>query len=101
MHDGDAEDDLISRDAEPTVGSVPGRTSGDRDDIRDEQPSEILNGGPETHTIRVAPAITLKAFLELPLGAEDLATLRACDVLSQAMVQTIDAEAGDGERRSP
>ena len=67
-----SEDDLVRRDAEPAA---------------------------EFGRARIAPPITLKAFLARPLRAEDYAILEVLDALGRAMVQAIDAEAG--ERRSP
>jgi hypothetical protein len=99
MHDGGAEDDLISRDAGSNLGPESDRIDRVQDDSRNTQPSEILDGGPETITRRMAPPITLKAFLERPPTVEGTAIRRVFEALDRVMEQSIDVEAE--ERRSP
>jgi len=84
MHDGGGEDDFISRDNGSPLGPELNRINRVQDDSGNAQPSESLAGRPETISTRVAP----QAFLERPLSAEDLATLRAFEVLSQAVEET-------------
>ena len=99
MHDGGGEDDFISRDAGSNLGPESDRIDRVRDDSRNAQPSEIVAGGPETITRRVAPPITLKAFLERPPSVQGTAIRRVFEALGRVMEQSMDAQAK--ERRSP